>query len=88
MYNKKRKAIFFDIDGHYWASGEGIHESVREALKKVRNHGIRYLLLPGVPGAVCRKNCRMWNWTGLLPVQEVISGFTDRMCTVSLFHRN
>lgn len=36
MYNKKRKAIFFDIDGTLLASGEGIHESVREALKKVR----------------------------------------------------
>ena len=40
MYNKKRKAIFFDIDGTLLASGEEIHESVREALKKVRNHAL------------------------------------------------
>ena len=47
MYNKKRKAIFFDIDGTLLASGEGIHESVREALKKVRNHGHQIFIATG-----------------------------------------
>ena len=47
MYNKKRKAIFFDIDGTLLASGEGIHESVRESLKKVRNHGHQIFIATG-----------------------------------------
>ena len=47
MYNKKRKAIFFDIDGTLLASGEGIHESVRDALKKVRNHGHQIFIATG-----------------------------------------
>ena len=47
MYNKKRKAIFFDIDGTLLASGEGIHESVKEALKKVRNHGHQIFIATG-----------------------------------------
>lgn len=47
MYNKKRKAIFFDIDGTLLIPGEGIHESVREALKKVRNHGHQIFIATG-----------------------------------------
>lgn len=47
MYNKGRKAIFFDIDGTLLIPGEGIHESVRKALRKVRNHGHQVFIATG-----------------------------------------
>ena len=47
MYNRERKAIFFDIDGTLLIPGEGIHESVREALRKVRNHGHQVFIATG-----------------------------------------